>query len=74
MKKNYIDINMNIDKLGLLSNTTKLLKANNLDTIDKLAKISKKHLKDIGFTNLQIKEIEVKLQLNGLDLNKNRYW
>ena len=73
MKKNYIDINMNIDKLNFLSNTTKLLKANNIDTINKLAKIRKKNLKDMGFTNLQIKEMEVKLQLNGLDLNKNRY-
>ena len=42
MKKNYIDINMNIDKLNFLSNTTKLLKANNIDTINKLAKIRKK--------------------------------
>ena len=73
MNKNYMDANIDINKLGLLSSTNNLLKANNINTIDKLLKIRKSHLKNIGFTNSQIKEIQIKLQLNGLDFNANRY-
>ena len=52
MNKNYMDANIDINKLGLLSSTNNLLKANNINTIDKLLKIRKSHLKNIGFINL----------------------
>ena len=61
----------NIDILKLSKETVNILKENNIITIESLANQSKTNLKDIGLLGYQISEIEVKLQLEGLDLNGN---
>ncbi len=65
----YIDIKQSIDILRLSTNTSKLLKNNNICTLYELIKKNKNNLKKIGCTPIQINEIEIKLQLEGLDLN-----
>lgn len=46
------------------------LKLNNITSFEKLWEMSRKDLKSIGFTYEEINNIAIKLQLNGLDLNK----
>lgn len=46
------------------------LKLNNITSFEKLWRMSRKNLKSIGFTYEEINNIAIKLQLNGLDLNK----
>lgn len=65
----YIDIKQSIDILRLSSDTSKLLKSNNICTLHELIRKNKNNLKKIGCTPVQINEIEIKLQLEGLDLN-----
>ena len=55
---------LNLDKEVLW-----LLQKNNLD-VRSLCALSRKRLKEIGFSQKQINEIIIALQLNGLDLNK----
>ncbi len=49
------------------------LKNNNIVTIKDLWKLKRKDLKMLGFSDYEIKEIIIKLELNGLDLNKKIY-
>ena len=49
------------------------LKNNNIVTIIDLWKLKRKDLKMLGFSDYEIKEIIIKLELNGLDLNKKIY-
>lgn len=65
----YLELRKDIQKLKLSPNTSDLLKKNKIDTLEKIIKENKASLKKLGFTANQIIEIEIKLQLEGLDLN-----
>ena len=60
-----------IDILKLNNETVKVLKKHRITKIENLANKSKTELKNIGLMGYQISEIELKLQLEGLDLNGN---
>lgn len=61
----------NIDVLKLNSDIVEVLKKKKIIQVKQLANQSKTKLKDIGLLGYQISEIEVKLQLEGLDLKGN---
>ncbi len=60
-----------IEILNLDEDTVKILKQNKIIKVKQLANKTKTRLKDIGLLGYQISEIEVKLQLEGLDLKGN---
>lgn len=57
-----------IDVLKLNADIVEILKKKKITQVKQLANQSKTKLKDIGLLGYQISEIEVKLQLEGLDL------
>lgn len=61
---------MSMNDLNFQKNIIDKLKLNNITSIEKLWEMSRKDLKSIGFTYEEINDIAIKLQLNGLDLNK----
>ena len=61
----------NIDVLKLNAETVEVLKNKKITKVKQLANQTKTKLKDIGLLGYQISEIEVKLQLEGLDLKGN---
>jgi hypothetical protein len=60
-----------ISILRLEKNITKNLLSNNIDNVLKLCNYSRIELSELNFTNEQINEIIIGLQLIGLDLKKN---
>ena len=56
--------------LNLNQNISSILEQNNVLKINDLWNYNKKNLKNIGMTNSDIKEIVIKLELLGLELNK----
>lgn len=58
----------NIEKLKLNDEIIKILKRNKIVKIKQLTNKTKTKLKEIGLGGYQISEIEIKLQLEGLDL------
>jgi len=60
-----------IDVLKLNADIVEILKKKKITQVKQLANQSKTKLKDIGLLGYQISEIEVKLQLEGLDLKGN---
>lgn len=60
-----------IDVLKLNADIVEILKKKKIIKVKQLANQSKTKLKDIGLLGYQISEIEVKLQLEGLDLKGN---
>jgi len=71
MKVNILE--KNIEFLDLNNCINKILKDNNLILIKDLWSSNRKLLKGIGLSDRDIQSIIVKLQLNGLDLNKRKY-
>lgn len=61
---------MILNDLKIQENILSKLQLKEINSIEKLCKISRKELKRLGFTNEEINLIAIKLQLNGLDLNK----
>ena len=61
----------NIDILKLNNETVTILKKHRITKIESLANKSKTDLKKLGLMGYQISEIELKLKLEGLDLNGN---
>lgn len=59
----------NLDILKLDNETVTILKKHRITKIESLANKSKTDLKKLGLMGYQISEIELKLQLEGLDLN-----
>lgn len=59
----------NIDILKLNNETVTILKKHRITKIESLANKSKTDLKKLGLMGYQISEIELKLQLEGLDLH-----
>ncbi|MBQ9013574.1 MAG: hypothetical protein IJ094_08500 [Bacilli bacterium] len=63
-------LNDKINILNLSNDILVKLNKNNINTVIELCKLNRKKLKDYNFTLEEIKEITIKLQLNGLDLSK----
>lgn len=70
-KNEYVESNIEI--LDLESDVIKVLKDNKIDTIGLLWTQTRKSLKALGLKDSDIKQIIIKLQLLGLDLNKKIY-
>ena len=70
-KNEYVE--SDIDILELDSNVNKLLRDNSLSTVGDVWTQTRKTLKNIGLKDSDIKQIIIKLQLLGLDLNKKIY-
>lgn len=67
---NYcMDLTKSIDKLEISKEIKELLKSNKICSLYELVKKNKNNLKRIGLTPNQISQVEIQLQLNGLDLN-----
>lgn len=64
---------MNLDCLKLDEKIIKKLKDNGINSVETLWNISKNSLKELNFNYDEINTIKIKLQLNGLDLNKKKY-
>lgn len=62
-----------IDTLNLSSNLVNKLKEHNINIVKDVWVYTRKKLKEIGFTDSEIKSITIALQLEGLDLNKKKY-
>lgn len=60
--------NKNIDSLGLSKKTYDKLKENNINTLIDLCQNKKKQLRKMGFLQKEVLEIEIKVQLQGLNL------
>ena len=63
----YSVLDKDISSLNLSKKISEILKYNNINNINDLWIKNRKYLKDLGITD---KEITIKLELNGLDLNK----
>lgn len=72
-KKNNVYLEKEIGILDLDSSVNKILKEKNIVTIADLWEMNRKKLKDLGLKDTDIKQITIKLQLLGLDLNKRVY-
>ncbi len=73
MKKYNSNIEKSISVLNLDKETANLLKQNNISKIEDLWVLNRKKLKEMGISDTEIKQIVIKLQLLGLDLNKKMY-
>ena len=70
MNKHLTD---NLETLGIDNNIISKLNKNNIYKIKDLWNLKRKDLKELGLTDLEIKHITIKLQLNSIDLNKKIY-
>lgn len=70
MNKHLTD---NLETLGIDINIISKLNKNNIYKIKDLWNLKRKNLKGLGLTDLEIKHITIKLQLNSIDLNKKIY-
>ena len=62
-----------ISSLSLSKELINKLKDKGLNYIENVWVLKRINLKTLGFTNDEIKEIIISLQLIGLDLNKKKY-
>jgi len=63
-------LNNKIESLSFSNDILNKLKENNINSVIDLCSFNRKQLKNCNFTLSEIKEITIKLQLNGLDLSK----
>ncbi len=73
MHKKNIYIEKDIGILDLDKQIVEILKKNEIVTIENLWVLNRKKLKEFGLKDNEIKQITIKLQLLGLDLNKRVY-
>jgi len=66
-------LNKNIKDLNLNQKLENKLLNNNINNINELWSLKRNDLKNMNFSDKEIKEIVIKLELNGLDLNKKIY-
>lgn len=66
-----VKLEKNISTLNLRKNIFDKLLENKIISIAELCNYSRMELADLGFSNDDINEIIIKLQLNGLDLKPN---
>lgn len=64
-------LNEDISKLNLDKNLREKMKDNNINTVLDLCNCSRMELSNLNFTNVQINDAAICLQLAGLDLKKN---
>lgn len=62
-----------INLLSLNKNVNEKLKENNINKVKELCSMTKADLRKISFEQNDISNIEIHLQLNGLDIKKRRY-
>ena len=67
-----MDTTKKIDTLKLDKEINEILNNNNIETVYDLWILNKTNLKEIGLKDSMIKDIRIKLQLTGLDLNKKK--
>ena len=72
MKKQKI-LEKNIEELEVETKLIKILKENNINTIEDLWKMKRKELRELKLSDSEITKLAIKLQLYGLDLNKKIY-
>lgn len=65
-----MELNESINKLELYSSVTKELKAKHILQVGQLCKMKKRELSKLGLSPEVIEQIEIKLQLQGLDLKR----
>ena len=66
--KEVIIQNKTRSALKLNANIIEILKNNRINTLMKLSQQTRKDLLNIGLSPVEIKQIQIKLQLEGLDL------
>ncbi len=71
MRAKILEEDINI--LELNKNVNEKLKENNINKIKELCSMTKADLRNISFEQNDINNIEIHLQLNGLDIKKRRY-
>lgn len=62
-----------IEDLNIKDSITKKLKSNNIFIIKDIWYLKRKDLKNLNFSDNEINQIIIKLQLKGIDLNKKIY-
>ena len=62
-----------IEELNLSYKLVEKLHENNFNIVKDVWIKNRKNLKELGFTDSEIKSIIIALQLEGLDLNKKKY-
>jgi hypothetical protein len=62
-----------IEESNLSSKLVEKLHENNFNIVKDVWVKNRKNLKELGFTDSEIKSIIIALQLEGLDLNKKKY-
>ena len=68
-----LSIEENISKMNISKIIINKLKNNNINNIKDIWVLKRKDLKNMNFTDKEIKSIIIALQLEGLDLNKKIY-
>ncbi len=71
MKSNLLKEDLSI--LNLNDDVMQRLEENNIMKVEDLCSMTKADLRNINFEQSDISTIEIKLQLNGLDIKKKRY-
>lgn len=68
-----INVNEKINKLGIDESIIKVFNSRDIVTINDLWGLKRKDLKNMDFSGEQINHIIIKMQLNGIDLNRKKY-
>ena len=66
-------LNKEIIQLDIDPSIIKKLNSNDINIIDELLCFKRKELKKIGLNDNEIKQVIIKLQLKGMDLNRRKY-
>ena len=66
-------LNSDISVLGLDNKILDKLRSSKLNLVNELWVLGRKDLKDLSLSDSEINQIIIKLQLNGIDLNKKVY-
>lgn len=69
--KNYLELP--IEKLDIKTNIISKLKLHNILSVKDIWYLKRKDLKNFDLNDSEINQIIIKLQLNGIDLNKKVY-
>ena len=73
MRKQNENIKKKIEVLDLDKKVLECLKQNEIQYVENLWILNRKKLKEIGLNDHEIKQLIIKMQLLGLDLNKKIY-
>lgn len=66
-------LNKDIKQLNLDNSIVNKMKDNNIAVVEDLWKMKRRDLKSLGFSDNEISQIIIKLQLCGIDLNRRVY-